>query len=1298
MLKPFLSRYKYLIIFPNIFYEAKLFVTLIVVSVFCLSCLDTSLFSGEKGHKKKLVSFYVSTTGSNSTGDGTLSKPWKTLEHARSQVRNHLSSNVAEIQVKFLDGTYYFDNTVIFTGDDSLDNGMVIYKSASGGSKNVHWIGGVPVTGWMSSGSCQDGSVWQAAIPGNVPALQLFERRGNQYIRKTRARWPNTGFETSEGSGGNQWTLIREDNGGTGNSNFPQISGAGPDQTICAESECGGPGCSACTDCDVCSSTFNADLTYWSFKRWFLNRSPIKKIEYSSLTDDLIYLSNDANQLLSKKGHNDFALEAREMLDQPGEFFAKGNRVYYCSASDPNNTTMLVPTVERLVQFKGTAGNWVSDIAIEGITMSLSSAVRRKFVERDGRYGDFNLPQVENRVGLIDVSGYAQRIKVRRSVIQGAGLNGISLLDSVRKVEISNNVIRNIGYNGILVMGKSLKETDPDAVEQVNYTNSNDIENNDIYGVGKRIDHAGGIFLNQAGHNRIVHNDIHDSGRYGVVLKGTIFRKIMLKNKHSATGPVACVDACAPSDGTMCKFLLDKCSCSDGKSCRSASFPKSSGPGDPEGNLDKQTSLKRGILNGNAVTADNVWDFATDRNNYIGYNSLYDVLKRSYDCGVISVKGGGRNNVVDGNRIFRSKASSHVSQGVYLDDGARYWTIKNNVVFKIGMDYNGNALTPGVDFAFPMQIKNEFNTIVNNIIHAGYYNSVGIMTMNFPINMVHDFVFQNNIVYRDGRSSATQPHYSQLDYKYMVGFNRQVDTSKHVKMHNNNLYYDTNVSDGPWMYHQPLIAGSNQPVHYTAGGNCSSGTTVKCWQDLKYDGGNMFDSNSLFTNPSFISASTDDYRLNANSSAYSIGFKDIDQTAGKRGSLVSYFPFDSSESTQIDYVDGYTSDTQYNDNWTSSGKYQGARVFNGTDAYRDFSSTVGKLPSGSEPRTVAFWFNTTETGNKPVFWYGTNSGNGKRFGVNVSKDTIAVAFNGHTWGKKRLSLSGWHHVAVVYPKNRSASKYVLIYLDGIPLTGLTNIVGSSITVKTSTDTAQSKWELGRFTASNYWNGMIDDLRVYSGALNYTTQPGQTSEISDLYDGILFEDDFEDKSILRKWLRETNSYNVNVNNSTIGSCNSNNGSSAVSMCLGKSGTSEKEEYYVRSLGQQDSWGSYTVISNIKPVNDSSGVIQFILRSAWDRGEVNGYMFEYDCSLGKMRIFKNVSGKRTMLTFKENFYPWSSNVYQKVKVQVKGEKVRMCINDQCISMDGQTDIVRGGMTIRARRMRWLLDKVKVKMVSN
>jgi len=141
----------------------------------------------------------------------------------------------------------------------------------------------------------------------------------------------------------------------------------------------------------------------------------------------------------------------------------------------------------------------------------------------------------------------------------------------------------------------------------------------------------------------------------------------------------------------------------------------------------------------------------------------------------------------------------------------------------------------------------------------------------------------------------------------------------------------------------------------------------------------------------------------------------------------------------------------------------------------DYVSTVSNAGfSGTGSRTVSLWFNPgTKQGAQILFQTGTN-GFGNKFIIGydwVVNEGIYFDTYGQndTNGKvNSITRGSWNHVVIVFTYGVSSSIYINGVLDATDnKTTLTNISATTITIG-GTD--------------GYFNGLIDDVRIYNRAL------------------------------------------------------------------------------------------------------------------------------------------------------------------------------------------------------------------------
>jgi Concanavalin A-like lectin/glucanases superfamily len=161
--------------------------------------------------------------------------------------------------------------------------------------------------------------------------------------------------------------------------------------------------------------------------------------------------------------------------------------------------------------------------------------------------------------------------------------------------------------------------------------------------------------------------------------------------------------------------------------------------------------------------------------------------------------------------------------------------------------------------------------------------------------------------------------------------------------------------------------------------------------------------------------------------------------------------------------------------WTSSGKIANALTFNGSTQEADVASISGI----TNTFTVAFWEKTSVTSGQVLWQMGSSAScksdySGSHIGCTVQGNTAP------TVGNSATDDGNWHHIAYVV-NNTSQT----LYVDGASrATGSETPTGLP---NTSCFGSGNCWG-----TSSYFNGTLDDVRIYSRALS-------ASDVLTLYD-------------------------------------------------------------------------------------------------------------------------------------------------------------------------------------------------------
>jgi hypothetical protein len=194
-------------------------------------------------------------------------------------------------------------------------------------------------------------------------------------------------------------------------------------------------------------------------------------------------------------------------------------------------------------------------------------------------------------------------------------------------------------------------------------------------------------------------------------------------------------------------------------------------------------------------------------------------------------------------------------------------------------------------------------------------------------------------------------------------------------------------------------------------------------------------------------------------------------------SLVGWWKFDDGSGTVANDSSGngntgtLTGSTDL-PTWTTSGKINGALTFDGTD---DYVSTTYSVTS--YPITACAWVNYNSNSSVNSFIIGTGGGTPFRFYVynDIGNQDYVELYNNISSvvsASDSIRAGVWNHVCAVADASNNGS----LYINGVLSAGPTNIGAPNFSGATV--------NIGRdLSSGNYFNGTIDDVRVYTRALS-----------------------------------------------------------------------------------------------------------------------------------------------------------------------------------------------------------------------
>ncbi len=177
----------------------------------------------------------------------------------------------------------------------------------------------------------------------------------------------------------------------------------------------------------------------------------------------------------------------------------------------------------------------------------------------------------------------------------------------------------------------------------------------------------------------------------------------------------------------------------------------------------------------------------------------------------------------------------------------------------------------------------------------------------------------------------------------------------------------------------------------------------------------------------------------------------------------------------------YTGTMQGSSYWTTAGKFGSAFQGNGSSNYVTISDQDAFSINTTGVLSTEFWVKTGSDVTNIYSVMGKGSTSNYEWGIYILNgylDVYTYLFNG-TWFKHEyaspVATNTWYHVAVVFTGCDSETQ---IYLNGVKSNILVADYGGGCT------NGSAPLTLGAF-AGYYWNGILDEVRIYSRALTQT---------------------------------------------------------------------------------------------------------------------------------------------------------------------------------------------------------------------
>ena len=199
--------------------------------------------------------------------------------------------------------------------------------------------------------------------------------------------------------------------------------------------------------------------------------------------------------------------------------------------------------------------------------------------------------------------------------------------------------------------------------------------------------------------------------------------------------------------------------------------------------------------------------------------------------------------------------------------------------------------------------------------------------------------------------------------------------------------------------------------------------------------------------------------------------------------LVAAYAFDAGTGTTVADASGNgITGTIVGATWTTQGKYSNALSFNGTSSYVDLGNPALLQITGS--MTWSAWVRAAANpgdDGQIIAKSDDNSGWQLKTSPDTGPHTFGVGISGsgnshiQRYSTTVRSLNTWYHVAGVY---NATAQTLDIYVNGVLDNG--TLIGNVPAAQTN---ANVNVNIGRRTGGFYFNGIIDEVRLYNRALS-----------------------------------------------------------------------------------------------------------------------------------------------------------------------------------------------------------------------
>jgi hypothetical protein len=184
----------------------------------------------------------------------------------------------------------------------------------------------------------------------------------------------------------------------------------------------------------------------------------------------------------------------------------------------------------------------------------------------------------------------------------------------------------------------------------------------------------------------------------------------------------------------------------------------------------------------------------------------------------------------------------------------------------------------------------------------------------------------------------------------------------------------------------------------------------------------------------------------------------------------------SSGNTAVGTCSSGTATEMWNDG--TNGKFNASLGFDGTDDYVQIADTANlRFDSSTQDFSLFTWVKRTTTGTEYILSKEDADNDGWRLMLNASNQVVCSQDATDVTSTTAITDTNWHLIGCTIDRDGNGQ----VYIDGIA-NGSTSAMGTDTMATTSNIRIGTR----SYTSTSYFNGLIDDVRIY----NYVLTPAQ----------------------------------------------------------------------------------------------------------------------------------------------------------------------------------------------------------------